>query len=229
MRSLLESVVEEGGGKNAKIKGYRIGGKTGTAQVYKEGRVVRDVHIGSFVGFAPADDPEFAVLLTVDEAQVAPDFGSTTAAPFARQILEETLAYRGYRPFDAQKKEKVAVPDVKGMSVTQAAAALREAGLSYVTDGEEQTVTAQLPPAGSETTQGFQVMLYLGSEEPPQTDTYVCVPDLKGMTIVNANRTLRARELNLYIEGSGLAVSQKPAAGEFVAPGEQISVVFKAP
>ena len=116
-----------------------------------------------------------------------------------------------------------------GLSVTQAAAALREAGLSYVSTGEEQTVTSQLPPAGSEVYAGSQVMLYLGAGEPPETDMYVCVPDVTGMTIVNANRTLRARELNLYIEGSGLAVSQSPAAGEYVAPGEQISVVFKAP
>ena len=111
----------------------------------------------------------------------------------------------------------------------EAAAALREAGLSYVSTGEEQTVTSQLPPAGSEVYAGSQVMLYLGAGEPPETDMYVCVPDVTGMTIVNANRTLRARELNLYIEGSGLAVSQSPAAGEYVAPGEQISVVFKAP
>ena len=229
MRELLESVVEEGGGKNARIEGYRIGGKTGTAQVYKEGRVVRDVHIGSFFGFAPADDPEFAVLVTVDEARVLPDYGSTTAAPFARQIIEETLAYLGYRPYNAQAKAKTSVPAVTGLSVTQAAAALREAGLSYVSTGEEQTVTSQLPPAGSEVYAGSQVMLYLGAGEPPETDMYVCVPDVTGMTIVNANRTLRARELNLYIEGSGLAVSQSPAAGEYVAPGEQISVVFKAP
>lgn len=229
MRALLESVVEEGGGKNAKIEGYRVGGKTGTAQVYKEGRVVRDVHIGSFIGFAPADDPQFAVLVTVDEAQVSPDFGSVTAAPFARQIIEETLAYLGYRPGDAQKKAKVSVPVVTGLTSTQAAAALRETGLTYIPIGDAQQVTAQLPPAGSEVYEGSQIMLYFGSAQPPEAEMYVCVPDVSGMTIVAANRTLRSRELNLYIEGSGLAVSQSPAAGEFVAPGEQISVVFKTP
>ncbi|MCL1963707.1 MAG: penicillin-binding transpeptidase domain-containing protein, partial [Firmicutes bacterium] len=81
MRGLLENVVEKGGGRNAAIEGYRIGGKTGTAQVYKDGKIVHDVHIGSFVGFAPADDPQVAVLVIVDEAELQPDYGGTTAAP----------------------------------------------------------------------------------------------------------------------------------------------------
>ena len=75
MRELLELVVSEGGAKNAAIEGYRIGGKTGTAQVYKDGRIVRDVHIGSFLGFAPADDPRIALLVIVDEADVPVDYG----------------------------------------------------------------------------------------------------------------------------------------------------------
>ena len=93
MRELLELVVSEGGAKNAAIEGYRIGGKTGTAQVYKDGRIVRDVHIGSFLGFAPADDPRIALLVIVDEADVPVDYGGTTAAPFARQILADVLPY----------------------------------------------------------------------------------------------------------------------------------------
>ena len=89
MRKLLEDVVAIGGAKNARIPGYRIGGKTGTAQVYKDGRIVRNVHIGSFLGFAPADDPRIALLVIVDEADTPVDYGGTTAAPFARKILED--------------------------------------------------------------------------------------------------------------------------------------------
>lgn len=81
MRLLLERVVSEGGGKNAAIAGYRIGGKTGTAQVYKNGRVVRDTHIGSFYGFAPVNDPQVSILVIVKEADVPIDYGGTTAAP----------------------------------------------------------------------------------------------------------------------------------------------------
>lgn len=230
MRELLESVVSEGGGKNAKIEGYRIGGKTGTAQVYKEGKIVRDVHIGSFVGFAPADDPQFAIIVTVDEAQVYPDYGGTTAAPFARQIIKETLDYLGYVPGQTQGEQyMVSVPDVRGQSITQAATALREVGLSYVTDGEEQNVVSQLPPPGTQMASGSQVMLYLSEQLAPTAEDYVCVPDVRGQSIIAASRLLRARELDLYVTGSGLAVSQKPAAGEFVEPGTQVSVTFKTP
>ncbi|MBQ6347555.1 MAG: stage V sporulation protein D [Clostridia bacterium] len=96
MRRLLEDVVTLGGGKNAYIPGYHVGGKTGTAQVYVDGVVSRDTHIGSFVGFAPANDPRIAVLLVVDEADVPVDFGSVTAAPYAKEILEKSLAYLGW-------------------------------------------------------------------------------------------------------------------------------------
>ena len=95
MRGLLEQVVAKGGGKNAYIEGYRVGGKTGTAQVYIDGKVSKDVHIGSFIGFAPADQPRFAVLVIVDAADVPIDYGGTTAAPFARMVIEDTLAYLG--------------------------------------------------------------------------------------------------------------------------------------
>ena len=98
MRLLLERVVSEGGGKNAAIAGYRIGGKTGTAQVYKNGRVVRDTHIGSFYGFAPVNDPQVSILVIVKEADVPIDYGGTTAAPFARQIMQEMLPYLGIDP-----------------------------------------------------------------------------------------------------------------------------------
>ena len=114
MRDLLEGVVEEGGGRNAHIDGYRIGGKTGTAQVYVDGVVSSGTHIGSFIGFAPIDEPRVAVLFIVDEANRHPDFGSVTAAPFARDILEKTLAYLGV----PRKTEKdvsartLSVPDV---------------------------------------------------------------------------------------------------------------------
>ena len=75
MRKLLGGVVSDGGGKNAQVDGWSVGGKTGTAQIYKNGRIEKNLHIGSFVGFAPVEDPQVAVLVIVDEAQVKPDYG----------------------------------------------------------------------------------------------------------------------------------------------------------
>ena len=156
MRTLLEGVVEEGGGKNARISGYRIGGKTGTAQVYVDGVVSSDTHIGSFVGFAPADDPQFAVLVIVEEADVAVDFGSQTAAPFARDILEKTLNYLGIAPeTNEEPLAEVAVPDVEGLTPDEAQKALKDAGLSCVMDGVGGRVIGQLPGGGRKPRRGL--------------------------------------------------------------------------
>lgn len=231
MRELLESVVEEGGGRNASLLGYRIGGKTGTAQVYKDGKIVRDVHIGSFLGFAPADNPRFAILLIVDEAQVQPDYGGTTAAPFAKQIMEDTLAYLGVAAQAAPgttSRPEIKVPDLRGMEVDQAAKALRECGLRYMVDGEQQEVLDQMPPPGTTMTAGSIVMLYVNGEQPAALEDFLSVPDVRGMPIVEANRTLRARGFELYINGTGIAVRQKPAAGEFAALGTVVEVDFQA-
>lgn len=231
MRQLLENVVENGGGKNAYIPGYRIGGKTGTAQVYKDGRVVSDVHIGSFLGFAPADNPQIAVLVTVNEAHVPVDYGSTTAAPFARQILEEALPYLGVRKSDPKATEapQVIVPDVTGMGLDEARRVLNEAGLSSDTDGVADTVTAQTPAAGAKLQAGGRVMLYTYEGEPMTAAELVTVPDVKGMSVVEAGRQLRARGLEMVLNGSGLAVRQSPAAGTFAAPGSTVTVTFENP
>lgn len=231
MRQLLENVVENGGGKNAAVSGYRVGGKTGTAQVYKDGRVVSNVHIGSFLGFAPADQPRFAVLVTVNEAQVPVDYGSTTAAPFASQIMEEVLEYLNVEKNDprATVPPQVTVPDVTGMSVGEARAALREVSLSAETDGVSERVSAQAPAAGAKASAGTAVMLYTYQNEPIQTMDLISVPDVKGLSMVEAARQLRARGFEMEIAGSGLAVKQSPAAGSYAAGGSTVKVTFELP
>jgi len=228
MRRLLEDVVTLGGGKNAFIPGYHVGGKTGTAQVYIDGVVSRDTHIGSFVGFAPANDPRIAVLLVVDEADVPVDFGSVTAAPYAREILEKTLPYLGVAPdTDEPPAAQVAVPDVTGLGVDEARRALSEAGLDSVLDGAGGRVLRQLPVAGAQMNAGALVMLYVAG--PAADDGRVSVPDVAGMPVTEANRLLRSYGLELEIEGSGLAVSQTPAAGTEVNPTTRVAVRFEPP
>lgn len=231
MRSLLESVVSEGGGKNAAVAGYRIGGKTGTAQVYKDGRVVSDVHIGSFVGFAPIDNPRFAVLVTVNEAQVPVDYGSTTAAPFASQIMEGVLSYLNVEKNDpkATAAPVVTVPDTVGMTMAEAKKTLWEQGLLWETDGLTDTVSAQAPAAGAQASAGTAVMLYTYEQEPLQIMDLVTVPDVKGMSMVEAARQLRARGFDMEITGSGLAVRQSPAGGSYASCGSIVKVTFELP
>jgi stage V sporulation protein D (sporulation-specific penicillin-binding protein) len=230
MRDLLESVVADGGGRNAKIDGYRISGKTGTAQVYKDSKVVHDVHIGSFMGFAPTDDPKIAVLVIVDEARLMPDYGSTTAAPFARQIMLESLQYMGVRADNGSGGQaQVVVPNLIGKTVAEATESLKALGLTAVTDGDDQTVLDQMPAAGATVWSDSQVMLYVREGQALDAQTLVHVPDLRGMSIIEAGRQLRSRNLLMEIEGAGVAVRQKPAADEFAQPGDTVKVYFEAP
>lgn len=225
LRGLLEKVVSEGGGKNAYIDGYRIGGKTGTAQVYKEGRIVTNVHIGSFYGFAPADDPLISVLVVVNEAQVPVDYGGTTAAPFARQIFEEVLPLLGVEKY-AEKQKDVLVPDIKGLTISQARRTLTEAGLSMLDDGANDVVLDQLPPAGATLAEGGHVMAYTAKSSTLTPEELCCVPDLKGLSDVDCARMLRQRGLVLSMSGTGLCVKQSPAAGEYVAPRTSVHLIF---
>lgn len=229
MRGLLQNVVDQGGGKNAAVEGYSIGGKTGTAQVYKNGKVVSDVHIGSFIGFAPMENPQIAVLVTVHEAIVPVDYGSTTAAPFARQILADILPYLGIDKRNGEEKENACVPDVTGLSVKEAKRMLAEAGLMAETDGISDIVSAQAPFAGATMQSGDCVMLYTYEDTPPRAVDLLCVPDVSGLSMVEAGRQLRARGFEMEISGSGLAARQEPAAGNFAALGDTIKVTFELP
>ena len=226
LRGLLERVVSEGGGKNARIEGYRLGGKTGTAQVYKDGRIVRDVHIGSFYGFAPADDPLFSVLVVVNEAQVSVDYGGTTAAPFARQIIQDVMQYMQIAPNSAENPQDVAVPEIVGLTISSARRTLAEVGLELMTDGYADVVLDQLPPAGATLPLGGHVMAYTTSQGDITPEELVKVPVLTGLGDVDCARMTRLRGLTLSMTGSGLCVRQTPAAGTFVPPGTEVTVTL---
>ena len=227
MRSLLENVVAIGGAKNARVAGQRIGGKTGTAQVYKDGRIVRDVHIGSFLGFAPADDPRIALLVIVDEADAPVDYGGTTAAPFAGQILADVLPYLGCT--SAQERVETEVPDVTGLSLTKARQQMSTAGFRVLTAGTGAAVTAQMPSPGAKLVEGGQVMLYTDEQEPLTAEELVCVPDVSGQSIAQAATLLRQRGLEMEISGTGFATRQEPAQGSFVPLETVIRVQFEMP
>ena len=229
MRDLLEKVVSIGGARNAAVSGYRVGGKTGTAQVYKDGKIVSDVHIGSFLGFAPADDPKIALLVIVDEADAPVDYGGTTAAPFAGQILADVLPYLGYEPVFQEERVECAVPDVTGLPLAQARRLAMEAGFKVLDDGADGTVTAQMPSPGASLVKGGQMMLYTYTDDLPLPSELVCVPDVQGKSLAQAASLLRQRGLEMQIDGNGFAVRQEPAAKEYVALGTVVKVKFEMP
>ncbi len=234
VRQILESVVTEGSGKNAAIPGYRVGGKTGTAQKYGEdGKVAEGRLIASFIGFAPADDPEFVCLILVDEPQVGVIFGSTVAAPFVKQVMEETLRYAGYLPEGGD--EGVSVPDLSGLTIAEAQRRLKELGLTATfQDAETELVTAQAPLAGATVMKGSGVLLYTGATtvdqgtEQDNTET-VKVPNVIGKNKLEANDALKDKGLLIRIDPpdqTGKAIRQSPEAGMEVPPGTEVLVEF---
>ena len=231
VRQCLEYVVASGTGKNGQVVGYRIGGKTGTADKTGTGDVVV-----SFMCFAPADDPQYIMLLTMDTPSRNTGVyvsGGNMVAPTASQIMSEILPHLGIEP-DYSAEELVgadaAVPNVVGMSAADAKAKLDSAGFAYRTVGNGETVTDQTPAGGAIVPNNATIVLYLGEEKP---DTLCTVPNVVGKTASEANRMLTNAGLIMKVAGatsssSGnvYAISQSQAAGTQLAAGEVVTVQF---
>ncbi len=164
LKEYLYSVVTEGGGKNAYVPGYNIGGKTGTAQKYENGAIARGKYISSFIGFADVEDDTLVCLLLVDEPQGYVYYGSIVAAPYVGNIFSSIFAYKNIKPdasLDVEYSE-VEMPYILGMSIADATLALKRAGLNYEIDGEDGKVNYQFPVAGQKVRSGAVVMFSAG-------------------------------------------------------------------
>ena len=159
MREMLYSVVDKGGGKYAKVEGYTIGGKTGTAQKYENGAIAQGKYIASFIGFAPYDQPQFLVYVTVDEPQGA-YYGGVVAAPIAKQIFEKIFQIKNMGHRDEISNEKdVILPTFIGMTLTEAASLISSLGLQYLIQGDGDYVTNQIPAPTITAKEGDIVLL----------------------------------------------------------------------
>lgn len=160
MRTLLENVVKEGSGKKASVTGYRIGGKTGTAQKYENGHIATGKYVSSFVGFAPADDPEYVILMTVDEPSSGAYYGSIVAAPYVGDIFSKIFAYEQIAPTDnAGKIEYIDMPELTDKSVDYALNELKKLGLYVECAGDGDTVISTLPLSETKVKKGDVVLI----------------------------------------------------------------------
>ena len=159
MREMLFSVVSKGGGKYAKVDGFDIiGGKTGTAQKYENGKIAQGKYIASFIGFAPYDEPDYQVYVLVDEPQGA-YYGGIVAAPVAGEIFNAIFEINKYKKEIEEDKRKFTLDTYIGLTLTFAASKLSASGLQYLTQGEGEYVTGQIPAPGTEIKEGDVVLL----------------------------------------------------------------------
>ena len=230
VREALEYVVSSGSGKNGRVAGYRIGGKTGTADKVGGGVIV------SFVCFAPADDPQVMMLLTLDEPSKWTGTyvsGGNMVAPVASSVMGEILPYLGIEPsYTAEElvgADKT-VPNVVGLSKDAAAERLSANGFSFRTVGSGDTVTDQTPAGGAIVPNSAEIILYLGAEK--STDKCI-VPNVVGDSAATANQKIVNAGLIMGVSGATnassstvRAISQSIAAGTEVEAGTVVRVQF---
>ncbi len=196
MRETLETVVTENSGSNVYIKGYNIGGKSGTSQKLDE-NPDGDTYVSSYCAFYPANDPEIIMLVVVDEPRNGLYYGSAVAAPVVSEVFTEILPYLGYYAEyteDELADLEVTVPDVQGAEIGSAMATIEGLGLKYSIVGDGETVVKQVPSRGVQMPKECTVILYTDED---YEETMVTVPDITGYSLEKANKKLASLGLNL--------------------------------
>ncbi len=227
MCEILEQVVMNANGRNAYVAGFRIGGKSGTSQKLTKGN---DFYIASFCAIAPADDPEIAVLIMLDEPHSSVSiYGGVLAAPVVAAIMSEVLPYIGVDPVysgDELERMDIPTPHILDYSLTNAYAALQKVGLRYQIIGDGTTVVDQFPKAGQSIPRGSSVIIYTEEVE----RRMAVVPDVSNLSLSAARSALQAVGLNIRTSGAtssgSTAIGQSVVAGQSVPVGSVVEVEF---
>lgn len=233
VRSMMESVVVEGGGRYGQVSGYNIGGKTGTSEPApgKE----EEGYVASFLAIAPVENTKVAVLLTLYDPVESNNYGGQIAAPVVAQVLSEVLPYLEIpsndttittTPTDSYNSlQTTSLPDVKNKTIAEAQKILENAGFKCdTTSSAESIVSEQVPKPGTALLKGAVVKLYTSNNN---TRTSVEVPSVKGFTAVKAKNILVNKKLNVKVIGSGKVVSQDPIAGTNLEEGSVVTITLQ--
>lgn len=232
MMEMMESVVTNGTGTNAYVPGYKVAGKTGTAQKIIDGKYAPGKYIGSFLAVAPATDPKVSVLVIVDEP-VGVYYGGSVAAPVAGKLIEEILDYMEIEPeFTEEEKEQfeymVKVPDVRGKTIGEAGRILLESQLKYTSESfnikEDSKIIDQFPSPDMEVSKGSIVDLYLDEEF--KLENKVILPNLIGRSKEDVMKILEGLGLKYYFIGEGTVIKQVPEPNSQVDKNSTIEVEF---
>ena len=226
----LYNGINVGSTKNAYVKGYKIAAKTGTSQK-------RDMEEGSYVSsclsFAPADNPQIAILIIVDEPTAGSFYGGTVAAPVASAVLADVLPYLNIEQSYTEEEKnalEVQVPKFTGFGVAEAMQKAEKNGFKVIIKGDGEVVNEQLPRYTSRISSGGTVIFYTGSEVPKED---VKVPSVIDYSASQATNVLASAGLNISISGAyregvngAVAVKQTPSEGTMVQPGTTVTVEF---
>lgn len=225
IKDMMKSVVETGGGKYAQVKGYEIGGKTGTSEA--DPNHPENGYVASFLAIAPVDNTKIVLLLTLYAPKVRNHYGGSIAAPAVSQMLSEILPYLDIpsNNSDEGNVELVSVPNVTNKTIAEAQKILKAAGLEYSSVGDaDNIVSEQVPKSGTQLQKNGIVKIYAEGKDERVSQT---VPDLKGVSLAQAKVMLKARNLNISSKGTGIVIAQDPKAGTSVDEGTVINVTLQ--
>lgn len=225
IKDMMKSVVETGGGKYAQVKGYEIGGKTGTSEA--DPNHPENGYVASFLAIAPVDNTKIVLLLTLYAPKVKNYYGGSIAAPAVSQMLSEILPYLDIpsNNSDEGNVELVSVPNITNKTIAEAQKILKAAGLEYSSVGDaDNIVSEQVPKSGTQLQKNGIVKIYAEGKDERVSQT---VPDLKGVSLAQAKVMLKARNLNISSKGSGIVIAQDPKAGTSVDEGTVINVTLQ--
>ena len=229
MTNIMESVVTEGGGKYGQVKGYSIGGKTGTSEPSPGSE--NDGYVSSFVAISPVENTKLVTLLTLYDPHGSNYYGGMIAAPVVSQILAEVLPYMGIPSNEEEAEEtdttstEISVPDVRNKTASEAKKAIEKAGLIASFSGSSDAlISDQVPKQGTSLKPGAIIKIYGEGDEARVSST---VPNLKGMSLYQATNALHSKNLNIKTSGSGKVIAQDPIAGNSVEEGTVITVTLQ--
>ena len=227
VKSMMQSVVEDGTGWRGGVTGYTVGGKTGTSEP-RAGREDIDGYVATYVAISPVEDTRVVLLLNLYKAPKSNHQGGTLAGPVVSQMLSEILPYLGI-PSDADSSDDsdlVTVPEVRNKTIAEAEKVLKNAGfnvkISTSNDKNSTLVKEQVPKPGISLSKSSTIMLY-----DQDTRTSATVPDLTGKSKYQATSELKNANLNISVEGTGTVVSQDPPKGSNVDAGTVVKVTLK--
>lgn len=221
VREVLETVITSpnGTGKKYHIEGYQVAGKTGTANMTENGRYLRGAndYVFSFLGMAPADDPQLVVYVAVQQPQIETySEGSTPVSLVFNQVMKNSLQYLKIQPTQQEKAKIVEVPNLIGMSTEKAASTLAELGAEAVVLGNGKQITHQLPEKEEQLLEGEKIMLTTNGE--------LTVPDMSGWSLRDVMKIAHLMKLELNMTGSGYVVKQNLQAGAKLSEGDYLVV-----
>ncbi len=231
MRNHLEATVVSGGSSKARIDGYKIAGKTGTAQKIDtvNGGYAQSKYISSFAGMAPADNPKYTVFISIDEPNPSMYYAGQIAAPVGKKLFNDIFNYYGVKPQGSEAqvaeslKNDIIVPEVRGATVKDAQKLLKEASLVYTVEGDGEYIAEMTPKPGYTVKEGSSIILHTSTINGNNSNDVVVIPDLKGSTKEAAEKLLKELGLKVEFIGEGIVTDQSVSPGVEIKKGTTIT------